>query len=465
MKSPGMFAKVIGRYIGGGLWKRLKREEIEIITETGMDIFPIYQTEGNHSGYFTSAKGRTDAATAISNAQKLGFPSRTTIYFCVDFDALETDIKNSILPYFEAVFKLFSDTGRNPKNYKVGVYGPRNVCIQVSDKGYAISSFVSDMSTGYSGNLGYLLPSNWMFDQISTVKYTVNGSTIEIDNLIVSKNYRKMAPFDPEEVPEPESTSLFKMDNAVLSEKDRNIEIALECINYRLKEEKAKDTVNSIKFDLQEIRRKDEYQYCYENFGDDKGRFIFPFPTQSPEEKYTLKVEHYEKYTAERIKALNGGGKLAEFASSFFGTVGSVLSYLMKYADMERNGEDVTLKQLIYNAVDTFVPGTDVLLKNLYFPTLSEKEDILFSTLYTVLSNDTLYHDIVTDSTPYYITPYNYRPGDSGSGDDGQKSFKIYAGDSLVQVSVTKGGKHLGDYYVYLRDYIPRCVWYYKATI
>lgn len=119
------------------------------------------------------------------------------------------------------------------------------------------------------------------------------------------------------------------MDNAVLSEKDRNIEIALECINYRLKEEeKAKDTVNSIKFDLQEIRRKDEYQYCYENFGDDKGRFIFPFPTQSPEEKYTLKVEHYEKYTAERIKALNGGGKLAEFASSFFGTVGSVLSYL-----------------------------------------------------------------------------------------------------------------------------------------
>ena len=63
-----------------------------------------------------------------------------------------------------------------------------------------------------------------------------------------------MAPFDPEEVPEPESTSLFKMDNAVLSEKDRNIEIALECINYRLKEEeKAKDTVNSIKFDLLKI--------------------------------------------------------------------------------------------------------------------------------------------------------------------------------------------------------------------
>ena len=69
-----------------------------------MDIFPIYQTEGNHSGYFTSAKGRTDAATAISNAQKLGFPSRTTIYFCVDFDALETDIKNSILPYFVSCF-------------------------------------------------------------------------------------------------------------------------------------------------------------------------------------------------------------------------------------------------------------------------------------------------------------------------------------------------------------------------
>lgn len=458
--------KVIGRYIGGGFWKRLKREEIEIITKAGMDIFPIYQTEGNHSGYFTSAKGRTDAITAISNAQKLGFPANTIIYFCVDFDALETDIKNRILPYFEAVFKLFSDTEHNLKNYKIGVYGARNVCIQVSDKGYAVSSFVSDMSTGYSGNLGYLLPSNWMFDQIATVKQTVNGSTIEIDNLIVSKNYTKMAPFDPEEVPEPESTSLFKMDNALLSEKDRNIEIALECINYRLKdEEKAQDTISSIKLDLQEVRRKDEYQYCYENFGDDEGRFVFPFPTQVPEEKYTLTVENYEKYTPERIKQLNSGDKLAEFAMNFFGTVGSVLSYLMKYADMERNGEDITLKTLIYNAVDTFAPGTDVLLKNLYFPNLSEKEDILFSTLYTVLSNDTLYHEIVTDSTPYYITSYNYRPGDSGSGDDGQKYFKIYAGDSLVQVSVKKGEKQLGDYYVYLRDYIPRCVWYYKATL
>lgn len=53
------------------------------------------------------------------------------------------------------------------------------------------------------------------------------------------------------------------------------------------------------------------------NFGDDKGRFIFPFPTQSPEEKYTLKVEHYEKYTAERIKALNGGGNLQSLRQVF----------------------------------------------------------------------------------------------------------------------------------------------------
>lgn len=29
-----------------------------------------------------------------------------------------------------------------------------------------MSSFVADMSTGYSGNMGYPMPANWAFDQI-----------------------------------------------------------------------------------------------------------------------------------------------------------------------------------------------------------------------------------------------------------------------------------------------------------
>ncbi|KRM23387.1 hypothetical protein FC90_GL000342 [Latilactobacillus graminis DSM 20719] len=39
--------------------------------------------------------------------------------------------------------------------FRVGIYGTRNVAQHVIDSGLAVYAFVSDMSTGYSGNLGY----------------------------------------------------------------------------------------------------------------------------------------------------------------------------------------------------------------------------------------------------------------------------------------------------------------------
>lgn len=70
--------------------------------------------------------------------------------------------------------------------YKIGIYGPRNVCSRVYTDNSAVSSFVSDMSTKFSGNLGYPLPVNWAFDQISTITIGSGDGAIEIDNNIQS---------------------------------------------------------------------------------------------------------------------------------------------------------------------------------------------------------------------------------------------------------------------------------------
>ena len=82
----------------------------------------------------------------------------------MDFDAYEFQIDSMILPYFRQISATFNSS-KNPMRYKVGVYGPRLVCTKVSDAGYASFSFVGDMSTGFSGNLGYPIPDNWAFDQ------------------------------------------------------------------------------------------------------------------------------------------------------------------------------------------------------------------------------------------------------------------------------------------------------------
>lgn len=53
--------------------------------------------------------------------------------------------------------------------------------MRVSNLGYAYSSFVGDMSTGFSGNLGFKMPSNWAFDQFVTTTIGSGNGEIEID--------------------------------------------------------------------------------------------------------------------------------------------------------------------------------------------------------------------------------------------------------------------------------------------
>ena len=180
--------RYVGRYLTGkanGVSKALTREEAEIILDTGLRFFPIYQTNATYLTYFTPDQARADAESAITAATALGIPKDTIIYFAVDFDALDGNVTSHIIPYFEQVYKVMSQS-----IYKTGIYGTRNTCTRVSNLGYACSSFVSDMSTGYSGNLGYRLPDNWAFDQFANLEGNnalgQGDGRIEIDKDAVS---------------------------------------------------------------------------------------------------------------------------------------------------------------------------------------------------------------------------------------------------------------------------------------
>lgn len=184
LKAAGY--ETVGRYlvnVAGGINKKIQPGELKNIFDAGLSVFPIYQANGREASSFSAEQGRADAVAAYSAAKEYGFKDDTTIYFAVDFDAYGTDIMDNILPHFKALNEKMAQLGGS---YKVGVYGARNVCIQVSEKGYAKTSFVSGMSTGFSGNLGYPLPKNWAFDQISTIKVGSGNGLIEIDNNIKS---------------------------------------------------------------------------------------------------------------------------------------------------------------------------------------------------------------------------------------------------------------------------------------
>ncbi len=180
----------VGRYLTGGEFKELRDGELERILNEGLAMFPIFQENGRNANEFYEEQGISHAKKAIEAAVKKGIPNNSIIYFAVDYDVVENDIAKNILPYFKGINEVFKSNLYNEYKYKVGVYGPRQVCSETSKKGYTVSSFVSDMSSGFTGNIGHRLPENWNFDQISNITISdPQYGSLEIDKIIYSERH------------------------------------------------------------------------------------------------------------------------------------------------------------------------------------------------------------------------------------------------------------------------------------
>ena len=148
------------------------REEVRALIDSGLRIFPIFQ-ESKHNPVlptdFNKERGETDAERAIQASLNLGFKENTIIYFALDCDLMDTELKDYAIPYFEGIKSVF---GKYVNYYQIGVYGARHSCETICNGKYAVSSFVADMSTAYSGNLGFSIPRNWAFEQYIEKKIT-----------------------------------------------------------------------------------------------------------------------------------------------------------------------------------------------------------------------------------------------------------------------------------------------------
>ncbi|MFB7978154.1 glycoside hydrolase domain-containing protein [Streptomyces vinaceus] len=184
LKTAGY--EVVGRYLDEevldpkyDLDKEIQPGELDQIFAGGMRVFPISQYHARKLGDFTYSEGYRHASKAHDRAEKTyGFNRGTVIYFAVDYDATDPEITSNIIPYFNGIQAALNAKG---KRYIAGVYGSRNVCQRVTDEAYARYSFVSGMSWGFSGNLGFAMPKNWSFTQIKEFKFSANGDTFDLD--------------------------------------------------------------------------------------------------------------------------------------------------------------------------------------------------------------------------------------------------------------------------------------------
>lgn len=181
--------RIVGRYLydppGSTLDKEIKPGELATIFAKGLSVFPIYQDNGRQAENFTYGQGYQAALNAHDLAASYGFNRGAVIFFAVDFDATQYQIDNAIIPYFRGVAAGLASRG---KRYVHGVYGSRNVCINVTEQTFARYSFVSGMSSGFSGNLGFTLPNNWAFNQIQEIAVVNGADSFDLDRDVWRSN-------------------------------------------------------------------------------------------------------------------------------------------------------------------------------------------------------------------------------------------------------------------------------------
>jgi len=202
--------RAVGRYLTGDMIdkssriaKNLLRPEMNIIFESGLKLFVIFQDvrqyyaenphDDNIFNYFNESRGCADAEKAFSVAKSLGVPKNEIIYFAVDYDFVEEQVDSRVIPYFKGVNDYAKKAGNT---YQIGIYGSRNTCTLVKNAGYSISSFVADLSTGYSGNMGFPLPDDWAFDQINEIKDSESEFGISLDRDVKSGSYEGFGNFE-----------------------------------------------------------------------------------------------------------------------------------------------------------------------------------------------------------------------------------------------------------------------------
>jgi hypothetical protein len=108
----------------------------------------LYENQSNTAGYFTAAKGTTDAQGALAQATALGQALGTAIYFAVDCDLTASQISSGVVPYFESIAAVLGG------KYAAGVYGSGLTCATLLDQDLATFAWLT-CSMGFQGSKSF----------------------------------------------------------------------------------------------------------------------------------------------------------------------------------------------------------------------------------------------------------------------------------------------------------------------
>ena len=108
--------------------KQLRPREAAELARAGVQIAVVYQDRARQTEDFGRDRGLLDGASAFSAAGQIGQPAGSAIYFAVDEDFSEQQIRNAVLPYFGGVRQALNAASGGTSRFGIGVYGSGLSC-------------------------------------------------------------------------------------------------------------------------------------------------------------------------------------------------------------------------------------------------------------------------------------------------------------------------------------------------
>jgi hypothetical protein len=172
LKNRGV--DTIGRYYSSSAWKRITKQEAVDISRAGMKIFVIFENDGDPQ--LTNDNGVFHAQIAATQAQAIGQPEGTAIYFALEHlpsGYKKADIK-AIKNYMTGVKQ-----GLNGK-YKLGAYSDGAACDALLSSGICDYAWLS-ASLSFEGSRDFLASNRWSLAQDPEVDQDWNGLSVDIN--------------------------------------------------------------------------------------------------------------------------------------------------------------------------------------------------------------------------------------------------------------------------------------------
>jgi len=177
--------KTVIRYIGStsNPDKYIHAEEARRIGLAGMKlacVFEIWGGADNFShGDITAANGARYGAFAKQWMETVGAPRGAAVYFAIDTDASDIQIRNVVLPFFQAAKQALGP------DYRMGVYGCGAVCAAVLDGGLASLAWLSN-AMGWNGSRAFRDSKRWVL--LQHLPATIAGLDTDPDDVLPTAN-------------------------------------------------------------------------------------------------------------------------------------------------------------------------------------------------------------------------------------------------------------------------------------